>query len=310
MSLKESIGHCLNKLQNELKVKETVFAERIGFPYQATGNLNSKEDLFQISSSLGVMYNAGLLLQPNELKYLLIETINAKYIIVPYSLTENSYEFFLGVICHPSIGSIKAINQSLNCVDNIQKCVYSLGLTLDSPIIDFSDRFFRYKTKAIAKLDSVIYNSNTIHNFSRKVFSQSAKMGQIFNNLLKFNPHIEFSFISTESGIVEYYLKNSTYENLGKIQLLSERAFPLFQKIKNNLDAVEDNKIKEFTIHYNQSYFSVFKLDNKIIGALEISRSEDGLIQDHSVEIKEFIRLYRNEFPIEYFREELNDMFA
>ena len=63
MKFKESVGNFLNEVQNELKVDNTIFTVRHGFPRQLNGKWNSKDDYFQLSSTFGVFYNIGLILR-------------------------------------------------------------------------------------------------------------------------------------------------------------------------------------------------------------------------------------------------------
>ena len=73
MSLGEKVKIYLDKIRAIKGVENSVLAQRDGNPIQSAGVWLSKEEIFNISSATSAIYNIGIHLHNQRLKYTLIE---------------------------------------------------------------------------------------------------------------------------------------------------------------------------------------------------------------------------------------------
>ena len=78
MDLKEKIGIHLDKIKQLKGVENAVLTQRDGNPIQSSGVWFSKDEIFNVSSATSAIFNVGIHLHPNDLKYILIEGKKAK----------------------------------------------------------------------------------------------------------------------------------------------------------------------------------------------------------------------------------------
>ena len=118
MLLKEKIQIHLDQIKQLKGVENAVLTQRDGNPIQSTGVWFSKDEIFNVSSATSAIFNVGIHLHPEDLKYILIEGKKAKILIAPlnsplhYSLNRilerqgilnNAHEFFIAITAQPNI---------------------------------------------------------------------------------------------------------------------------------------------------------------------------------------------------------------
>ncbi|MFX0012811.1 MAG: roadblock/LC7 domain-containing protein [Candidatus Hermodarchaeota archaeon] len=81
MDLSEKIGINLDQIKQLKGVECAVLVQRDGNPIQSCGVWFSKDEIFNVASIACAIFNLGIHIHPDDLKYILIEGKKAKILI-------------------------------------------------------------------------------------------------------------------------------------------------------------------------------------------------------------------------------------
>jgi predicted regulator of Ras-like GTPase activity (Roadblock/LC7/MglB family) len=152
MTLKEKIGNHLDQIKNLKGVENVVLTQRDGNPIQSSGVWFSKDEIFSVSSATSAIYNIGIHLHPDDLKYILIEGKKAKILIAPLKNSYNSplnrlleeqgifeddNEFFIAITTLPNVNLGGIFLQTSESLTKIKRTLITSGESFKPPLIEF-----------------------------------------------------------------------------------------------------------------------------------------------------------------------------
>ncbi|MFO8019356.1 MAG: hypothetical protein R6U96_12030 [Promethearchaeia archaeon] len=288
LNLKERIGIHLDQIKQLKGVENAVLTQRDGNPIHSTGIWISKEEMFNICSAASAIYNVGIHLHPNDLRYILIEGKQAKILIAPLlsalhkslnkiinrqNVIDQNHEYFIVITAQPDVNLGGIFLQTNECLRKIKISLITSGEEFKPPLIKFEnnkiqnimDGFHIKKgSKENLKLNPFSINLSTA--ISNKLKAELDSFSKIF-------PHSKYAFISVEGGfIVSKVLKNRNI-NRGNFDQISAMSYSLFKtadrcswilkKMHANKIMLECKDSFQFILGLNKSIFCTEIYKNK-----------------------------------------------
>lgn len=136
-------------------VEHCVLTQRDGNPIQSVGIWLSKNEVFSVSASTSAIYNCGLQLHNNDLKYILIEGNRAKIFLSPLKNTENPTidrvmeahgisgyddEFFIAISTHPEVNLGGILLRTRQSLLDIKKALILSGESFKPPLRHYEQK--------------------------------------------------------------------------------------------------------------------------------------------------------------------------
>lgn len=244
MDLKEKIGIHLEQIKQLKGVENAVLTQRDGNPIQSTGIWFTKNEIFNVSSASSAIFNVGIHLHPNDLKYILIEGKKAKILIAPLNsplpnslnmllkqqgILDDNYEFFIAITAQPDINLGSIFLQTNECLKKIKSTLIASGESFKPPLIQFTTKEiqgiiegFDVKENEDLELKLSAYSLS----FSKEI---STKLKKILNDFSLTIPDLNYAFITIEGGfIASKLLKNNDF-NHNNLDDISAMSYSLLQ---------------------------------------------------------------------------------
>ncbi|MFX0007198.1 MAG: roadblock/LC7 domain-containing protein [Promethearchaeota archaeon] len=244
MHLKEKIGIHLDQIKQLKGVENAVLTQRDGNPIQSTGVWFSKDEIFNVSSATSAIFNVGIHLHPNDLKYILIEGKKAKILIAPLNsplhsslnkilesqgILDTNHEFFIAITAQPNINLGGIFLQTNECLKKIKTTLITSGESFKPPLIQFNNQ----------KIQNIIegFNVKETEDFDLRLssfslsFSEtiSLELKKVLNNISVTIPDLKYAFITIEGGfIASKFLKKVGVDN-EHLDNISAMSYSLFQ---------------------------------------------------------------------------------
>ena len=244
MNLQEKIKIHLDQIKQLRGVENAVLTQRDGNPIQSAGVWFSKDEIFNVCSAASAIFNVGIHLHPNDLKYILIEGKKAKILIAPlnsplhFSLNrileqqgifDKNHEFFIAITAQPKVNLGGIFLQTNECLKKIKTSLITSGDSFKPPLIQFDGQ----KIQSILKGFDVKEDKNLdirISSFSLS-FSESIslELKKILNDFSFTIPDLKYAIVSIEGGfIAAEMLKNSSIQK-EKLDRISAMSYSVFQ---------------------------------------------------------------------------------
>jgi predicted regulator of Ras-like GTPase activity (Roadblock/LC7/MglB family) len=243
MELKEKIKIYLDQIKNLKGVENVVLTQRDGNPIQSSGVWLSKDEIFNVSSAASAIYNVGIKLYPQDLKYILIEGKKAKILIAPLNnpvheslnkileqqeIIDNMNEFFIGITAQPTVNLGGIFMQTNNCLKTIKTTLLSSGETFKPPLIEYNEN----KMQKILNRFKIKDSNEESYDFSHFLFNISEELSwelnKILNNFSLTVLDLNYAFLSIEGGFILSKIlknKNNSERNLDNISAMSSSLF-------------------------------------------------------------------------------------
>lgn len=244
MNLKEKIKQSLEQIKHLKGVENVVLTQRDGNPIQSTGIWFSRKEIFNVSSATSAVFNVGIHLHPNDLKYILIEGKKAKILIAPLNnplhanlddiikemgLVEKDNEFFVAITAHPRVNLGGVFLQTGDSLKKIKAALITSGKSFKPPLIEFTEDeadniMGGFKLKEEDETDFKISNS------SLSIPSHIAK--ELNDTLKAFAltlPDLRYSFVSLEGGVLASRIFNKINENEINLDTTSAMSYSLLE---------------------------------------------------------------------------------
>ncbi|QEE14853.1 roadblock/LC7 domain-containing protein [Promethearchaeum syntrophicum] len=163
--LQDEIKRNLEKIKATRGVENVVLTQRDGNPIHYTGIWFSKEEIFSISAATSAIYNCGIELHKDNLKYILIEGNKAKILLFPLKnygsttlnkiiraqdLQGNDNDFFVAITAQNMINLGGIFLKTRNSLIEIKKSLILSGESFKPPLRHFSKK----------NIDEIIGSSN------------------------------------------------------------------------------------------------------------------------------------------------------
>jgi len=246
-SLQLEVKRNLNLIKATQGVENVVLTQRDGNPIQYSGIWLSQNEIFNVSAATSAIYNCGLQLHHQNLKYILIEGNKAKILISPLkqygsdtlnriidaqNLQGNDDEFFIAISTQPSINLGGIFLKIRKALTDVKKALILSGESFKPPLRQYSEEeikelmdFSEHKEESGDEFQrNEIFNSQSL-NFSLKTYYSLESILEEFNNntldLLN-------SFVSIKGGYVLTSQESSNDQYKVDIDSLSCLTYSLF----------------------------------------------------------------------------------
>ncbi len=190
MSLSEQVKTYLERINQVKGVENTVLTQRDGNPIQSAGVWLSKDEIFNISSATSAIYNLGLHLHTNNLKYILIEGKSAKILLAPLKnsmndpidrimikqgISNNNDDFFIALSAYPNVNLGGIFLQTRESLRDIKRSLVLSGESFKPPLRKFNERQINNLLDSIGTKEETtnhnLLNLNSV-SFSNETINQ------------------------------------------------------------------------------------------------------------------------------------------
>ena len=217
MNIKEKIKIHLDQIKQLKGVENVVLTQRDGNPIQSSGVWFTQNEIFNVCSAASAIYNIGINLYPENLKYILIEGKKAKILIAPLNtpvhetlnrilkqqgVLEDNHEFFIAITALPNVNLGGIFLQTNECLKKIKTSLITSGESFKPPLIEFDNE----------KINEILNNFNLkeepenkkeLSSFSLNISEElSWELNKILNNFSDMVKDLNYSFISLEGGFL------------------------------------------------------------------------------------------------------------
>jgi predicted regulator of Ras-like GTPase activity (Roadblock/LC7/MglB family) len=244
MLLKEKIGIHLDQIKQLRGVENAVLTQRDGNPIQSTGVWFSKEEIFNVSSATSAIFNVGIHLHPEDLRYILIEGKKAKILIAPLNtplhsslnkileqqgIIENNHEFFIAITAQPNVNLGGIFLQTGECLRKIKTNLITSGESFKPPLIQFNEQKVKsivgnFSLKESGELDTRLSPFSLM--FSENI---SLELKKVLKEISVTILDLKHAFVTIDGGfIASEIIKNST-PGKNKLDNISAMSYSLFQ---------------------------------------------------------------------------------
>jgi predicted regulator of Ras-like GTPase activity (Roadblock/LC7/MglB family) len=150
----DQIKSSLEKIKQVNGVENAVLTQRDGNPIQSSGVWLSKDEVFNISSATSAIYNLGLHLHPDELKYILLEGKSSKIFLAPLKnsmddpidrimlrqgIQNNNEEFFIAITATPKVNLGGIFLQTRESLREIKRTLVLTGESFKPPLRRYNE---------------------------------------------------------------------------------------------------------------------------------------------------------------------------
>ncbi|MHA1339882.1 MAG: roadblock/LC7 domain-containing protein [Promethearchaeota archaeon] len=212
MNLKDQISKHLTLIKNVKGVENVVLTQRDGNPLQSVGVWLSKNEIFNLTSATSAIYNLGMHLHSNNLKYILLEGKVAKILIAPLKnsmedpldrimirqgIQNKNEEFFIAISALPSVNLGSVFLQTKQCLREIKRDLILSGESFKPPLRTYNEEELKKVLASFnikedsddsSKLDlySFAFSSETlikIENVLKKIAENVLDLNNVFITL-------------------------------------------------------------------------------------------------------------------------------
>lgn len=291
MILKDKIQIHLDQIKQLKGVENAVLTQRDGNPIQSTGVWFSKEEVFNISSATSAIFNVGIHLHPNDLRYILIEGKKAKILIAPlnnplhYSLNkileqqgilDKNNEFFIAITAQPNVNLGGIFLQTNECLKKIKSTLITSGQTFKLPLIQFNDQKIQSLIEGFDVKDEISLNtkmSTFSLSFSEEI---SLSLKKVLKDFAFTIPDLKYAFVTVDGGfIISDIIKNRIFENYN-LDNISAMSYSLIQTANRCAWLLKKMSAENILLDCENSFQFINRLENSIFSA-EISKSRQKL---------------------------------
>jgi len=291
MDIKEKIGIHLDQIKQLKGVENAVLTQRDGNPIQSSGVWFSKDEIFNVSSATSAIFNVGIHLHPNDLKYILIEGKKAKILIAPlnspihYSLNrilhqqgifDNKHEYFIAITAQPNTNLGGIFLQTSECLKKIKTTLITSGENFKPPLVQFDD----HRIQSIIEGFDVKENDNL--NFKVSSFSVSLsesisiELRKVLNNISIAIPDLSYAYITIEGGFIASKLLKKLTNDDENLDNTSAMSYSLFQTANRCAWLLKKMNAETILLDCENSYQFIYGL-GKAIFSTEIGKSRQKL---------------------------------
>ncbi|TFG16160.1 MAG: hypothetical protein EU531_07460 [Promethearchaeota archaeon] len=291
MDLKEKIGIHLDQIKQLKGVENAVLTQRDGNPIQSSGVWFSKDEIFNVSSATSAIFNVGIHLHPNDLKYILIEGKKAKILIAPlnspihYSLNkllieqgiiDNKHEYFIAITAQPDTNLGGIFLQTGECLKNIKTSLITSGESFKPPLIQFDHQKIQNIIQgfSIKENDDVDCKLSPFSlSFSERI---SIELRKVLNNFNTAVPDLKYAYITIEGGFIASKIHKTKEIPNYQLDNISAMSYSLFQTANRCAWLLKKMNADSILLDCDSAFQFIYGL-GKSIFSTEIGKSKQRL---------------------------------
>ncbi len=291
MILKDKIQIHLDQIKQLKGVENVVLTQRDGNPIQSTGVWFSKEEVFNISSATSAIFNVGIHLHPNKLRYILIEGKKAKILIAPLNnrlhfslnkileqqgILDKDNEFFIAITAEPTVNLGGIFLQTNECLKKIKATLITSGQTFKPPLIQINEQKIQALIEGFDIRDEINYDSK-ISTFSLNLSEEiSLSLKKVLKDFSVTIPDLKYAFVTLDGGfIISNIIKNRSIEN-DALDGISAMTYSLIQTANRCAWLLKKMSAENILLDCDNSFQFINRLGNSIFSA-EIAKSRQKL---------------------------------
>jgi len=295
MDLKEKIGIHLDQIKHLKGVENVVLTQRDGNPIQSAGVWFSKDEIFNVSSTTSAIFNVGIHLHPNTLKYVLIEGKKAKILIAPLNspvhsalnrilqqqgIFDNKHEFFIVITVQPNANLGGIFLQTTEFLKKIKTTLITSGESFKPPLVQFDD----HRNQSI--MQDLIVKKDDVFNFNISSYSLnltesiSMELRKLLNNFSIAIPDLRFGSIILEGGFIASKLIRRTKKSEEDLYKNSAMSYSLFQTSNQCAWLLKKMNADSILLDCEDRFQFIYGMEKAIFSAeIGKSRQKLGLIR-------------------------------
>lgn len=243
--LKNNIEIHTNQIRQLKGVERVILMQRAGIPIHSSGKYFSINEINVLSSVSSLVFNTGLQLHPQELKYILIESRYAKILIAPLNspiepslvknmnyqeISDHEHEFYILIVAQPNINLGGIFLQTNECLRKIKTHIFTSGESFREERNVMNQDFDDY-TNYISSME-----------IPEMI---SAEFNKILENISRTIPDLKYALVSINGFLASHLLKgiSMTNEELTKTSQCSYTVFQAANRCAELLGKKEANSI-------------------------------------------------------------------
>jgi len=291
MKLKEKIKIHLDQIKQLRGVENAVLTQRDGNPIQSTGVWFSRDEIFNVSSAASAIFNIGINLHPDDLKYILIEGKKAKILIAPLGnpihnslnkilekqgIIENKNEFFIAITAQPNVNLGGIFLQTNECLKNIKTTLITSCESFKPPLIEFNS------SKIRDILDSFSIKEDNEERVKLSSFSLdmseelSWELNKVLNNFSLTILDLKYALLSLEGGFILSKILKKPFSSENDIDNISAMSYSLFQTANRCAWVLKKMTADNILLDCTNSFHFIYEID-KAVFCSEVGKSRQKL---------------------------------
>jgi predicted regulator of Ras-like GTPase activity (Roadblock/LC7/MglB family) len=262
-------------------VENAVLTQRDGNPIQYSGIWLSKNEIFSVSAATSAIYNCGLQLHGEDLKYILIEGTKSKIILSPLrnygnptlnkiisaqKLQGSDNEFFIAITTQPTVNLGGILLKTRKSLIDIKKGLILSGESFKPPLRHFSQEELKklldsFNVKDDLKKDNKIevYSTNISHSTYNELNSILKEFGNQTLDLINTFVTLDGGFVTahyTKENNPEMYILDAEAMMSHSLFLTADNCAWLLKKMHINSILLECNNSFQFINKVGKGIFS------------------------------------------------------
>lgn len=295
MNLKEKIKIHLDQIKQLKGVENAVLTQRDGNPIQSAGVWFSKDEIFNVCSAASAIFNIGITLHPDDLKYILIEGKKAKILIAPLNnpihsslnkilekqgIIEDDHEFFIAITAQPNVNLGGIFLQTSSCLKNIKTTLITSCESFKPPLIEFENT----KIKQILESFSIKKENEEIAKLSSFSLDISEELSWEFSKVLNNFSHtildMKYALVSLEGGFILNKILKKPFDNTNEIDNISAMSYSLYQTANRCAWVLKKMTAENILLDCTNSFHFIYEINNAVFcSEVGKSRQKLGLIR-------------------------------
>ncbi|MHA1126202.1 MAG: roadblock/LC7 domain-containing protein [Promethearchaeota archaeon] len=295
MELKEKICIHLDQIKQLKGVENAVLTQRDGNPIQSAGVWFSKDEIFNVSSAASAIFNVGIHLHPNDLKYILIEGKKAKILIAPLNsplhhslnkileqqgIFDNKHEYFIAITAQPNTNLGGIFLQTSECLKKIKTALITSGESFKPPLVQFNDEKIQDIIRGFDVKENAGFNMQ-VNSFSLSLSEYiSVELRKILNNFSVAVPDMSHAYITLEGGFIASQILNRRNPFYNNLDNLSAMSYSLFQTANRCAWLLKKMNAETILLDCENTFQFIYGLGNAIFSTeIGKARQKLGLIR-------------------------------
>ena len=295
ITLQEEVKSNLEQIKTIQGVENVVLTQRDGNPIQYCGLYLSKNDVFSVASATSAIYNCGIQLHQNSLKYILIEGQKAKILLSPLKnsdnptinriieaqgLQGNDIQFFIGITTHPMVNLGGIFLKTRQSLLEIKKALIISGEQFTPPLRHFSEDELKKMYESFNTMEDL--------NHTEKMDAMSLNLSDMvcsqFNAILKeFNTQtldlIDANII-LDGGFIAAQLSNNNDRTPFKFDSDAGMSYSLFSTSDKCAWFLKKMHVDSILLECDNYFQFIHKIENGIFSSsIAKGRQKLGLLR-------------------------------
>ncbi|GAB4305861.1 MAG: hypothetical protein Kow0069_02150 [Promethearchaeota archaeon] len=236
MSLQAKIKSYLDQIKIIPGIENAVLTQRDGNPIQSTGVWLSKNEIFEVCSAASAIFNVGIYLHPDQLKFILIEGDKAKVLIAPLRTKGNSpldrvlsmqgldaqdNEYFIAITTRPNANLGGIFLKTREALLNIKRALVTSGESFKPPLVKYNQQRVREMLSSFDLKEDLEVQERIARFTIGLPVSVSKQIEELIHKFSLVVQDLQFSCLTLNGGFI---ISSYTHPSLGYVNVEAESA--------------------------------------------------------------------------------------